>query len=1796
MLKAQITGTSKAITNTQRANSLMAMADSGLAQIGNLLNDIKGLVVESANTGTMTAAQIAANQMQVDAALDSIDRIARTTNYGGKKLLDGSLGFQTAGMGPGISNVQINTANFGTANAVGVNVNVQAAADYARLISNGTGVGVDTVFDVIGNIGSATVSVGAGSTNDDIAAAINRSSDSTGVLAYVEGKESYGSIVLSSAGAGNDIVVTALQAGLDAGNYEFRITRGDTNDARVVQEAAAGQPGIIEISLVAAQESRYTNFAGLFDINIDTTNRDNPESAATSVTMTQGAANNVTYNSVAKAASTNVIDGKTLIANAYDANNANINSQLNGWTIAVDDRIATSKTHTVADTNTKTIYVNSTSFENSDVLNSAIKNALANTVDGTVADFNKDARVDLKIIGNDTTFGNGDRFTFAGGAAEGELAITYAAGATANDILKMLNAAPNVSASLAGGVNGSDTIANMPNGLTNVNNGGQNFESRYSSGATAQEVIDLINSQLGDKFLATGLSSDTGTGGRVGFMDASAIHGDINLGNALRFSGMDNGPIVRLTTLGTNGMPIANQKLGVNIIHPTEADKAAGIHTPILEIRLATDAQGNSITMASDIAKLFNSLTKEQTMGVSVSQLYPPGVDPNGRIFGVSECGEAIVIDTCPTPIDGIVQPTGVPGVCGPMEGDIVLLGGNQMIVADNAVAKIAGHNRPVPDVGPVSTIPSVNPPPLTVTVGGFFTFNYDIAVALAEAGISFAVAEGARGEQGATGTPGADGTPGTPGTPGTDGIAGDPDGTDGTDGGDGGDGADGGKGGTGEQGPDAIATFRTGIITINMAGLGGLGGEGGPGGAGGLGGKGGLGGIGYADEGGANGLDGEDGEPGEPGEQGEVGDVGAVGNDFANFGELLASINAVLEEQGFAANFLTSTNTSLITGVEGYTDTTMADFAQASGSVIAPTAVLLPPTTYGPTLEITAEVGYHLGGVEFQFVTSTGAAGTNDRWIEATNTLVVDLGSAWVVGANGNDATLQTLIRNAIQKQSIFNAMEQSLSFDPLDNVTAAQLAAGITVKAGSTIDTGNLSTTKVPPVVLGIAQSAGVPGASAAAEPKPSEITLKFNGAEFKIEAFGNTEAFSIKLDASAASSSWTAATTTTPVTPAVLNLGISGYSAATHGSTAEDFATFLNSTITSALFNAGTAGLPPGTTNVKISVKDNFIGPDSWNDAAVLATAADVQTAWEAQNGLSTRTVPKGTAQPKDNAGATILRFDSTSAMNGLTFAFTREEDREGFNATTGELTIFLGSEFEKLQDAIKTAAEGSPARQEAENKADAALRAAVNGAIHANWESIRAFTGEGNTKTNTAVLELDRPVKLSDSQHDAFTVANALRDAKLADNPFGNTADGKTMITGSYFEGTITGRRGVGKDDAVMSITAKEAGTHMAGINIHFVNDTNSGLEQWNTAYDKNYGAGDKLPELRVVLQTNTDGSRELIIIGNLGTESKSELNAGLLARALNAATIQDMATGKQFAFNSMFDANALQFAPGSTNGHGTAGSVLFNRDVSGAQGTTVGGYRVSSGDGSATSSGIGMLGQSDANERLVIESQELGSSQFIQINMIDGYLNTVNAWGETSNYGTGQDMLATINGTRATTDGNHISINTSDLSLSMSVANAVGNTGFTITGGGAMFQLGPDVVSQQQMRVGIASMLTTNLGGKDGYIYLLKEGGIAALNSSDAGRRLADRIVNQAIENVAVQRGRLGAIQKGSLEPNIVALQDSLTAMTEANALISNADFAVESSNLTRFQLLIQSGMQTLGIANQMPQYAAQLVR
>lgn len=115
LLRADITASNAAIKSTQRANLMLNVAESGMSQISSLLLDAKALAVESANTGAMSSEQIEANQMQMNAILDSIDRFSSTTNWLGKNLLDGSLSSENGGATIQLG-TKVNSANQTTVN------------------------------------------------------------------------------------------------------------------------------------------------------------------------------------------------------------------------------------------------------------------------------------------------------------------------------------------------------------------------------------------------------------------------------------------------------------------------------------------------------------------------------------------------------------------------------------------------------------------------------------------------------------------------------------------------------------------------------------------------------------------------------------------------------------------------------------------------------------------------------------------------------------------------------------------------------------------------------------------------------------------------------------------------------------------------------------------------------------------------------------------------------------------------------------------------------------------------------------------------------------------------------------------------------------------------------------------------------------------------------------------------------------------------------------------------------------------------------------------------------------------------------------------------------------------------------------------------------------------------------------------------------------------------------------------------------------------------------------------------
>lgn len=240
-----------------------------------------------------------------------------------------------------------------------------------------------------------------------------------------------------------------------------------------------------------------------------------------------------------------------------------------------------------------------------------------------------------------------------------------------------------------------------------------------------------------------------------------------------------------------------------------------------------------------------------------------------------------------------------------------------------------------------------------------------------------------------------------------------------------------------------------------------------------------------------------------------------------------------------------------------------------------------------------------------------------------------------------------------------------------------------------------------------------------------------------------------------------------------------------------------------------------------------------------------------------------------------------------------------------------------------------------------------------------------------------------------------------------------------------------------------------------------------------------------------------------------------------------------------------------------------------------------------------SDAIGVTASNSAGS-LTLNSSDYGSDAFVDVEVISEGANGTFEDNLSDTRANGTDVVATVNGYTASGDGNKLSINSTTLDFSLTVSEgSTTDIDFSITGGGALFQLGPDVVSNQQARIGITSVNTAKLGGVNGRLYELRSG---QANDLESDPNTAANIVDEAIDKVTSLRGRLGAFQKTTLETNIFTLNDTLASLTEAESSIRDTDFAKESARLTRAQILVQSGTSVLAIANQNPQNVLALLR
>ncbi|MCH9032847.1 MAG: flagellin, partial [candidate division Zixibacteria bacterium] len=148
--RAQIAGLNRAISNSEGSINMIQTAEGALTEISNLLISMRELAIHAANEGFNDANQLAADQAEIENAIRTVDRIASNTEFGTKKLLDGSkdnIATITSANTSGVSIIQSNlssgTHSISATKTAGASAILNTTSLGISLVSNGSPVNLD---------------------------------------------------------------------------------------------------------------------------------------------------------------------------------------------------------------------------------------------------------------------------------------------------------------------------------------------------------------------------------------------------------------------------------------------------------------------------------------------------------------------------------------------------------------------------------------------------------------------------------------------------------------------------------------------------------------------------------------------------------------------------------------------------------------------------------------------------------------------------------------------------------------------------------------------------------------------------------------------------------------------------------------------------------------------------------------------------------------------------------------------------------------------------------------------------------------------------------------------------------------------------------------------------------------------------------------------------------------------------------------------------------------------------------------------------------------------------------------------------------------------------------------------------------------------------------------------------------------------------------------------------------------------------------------------------------------------
>jgi len=223
-LRAQMVGLAQATANAQDAANLVKTAEGALDEIHNLLRTMRQLAVHAANTGVNDLTAVQADQTQIRSALESLNRIAEQTQFGTKKLLDGTAGISAqvtdttrlAGIFMG------STFNGLIVQSGAVTITVNTAASRATVAGTATYASVNSSIALVAGgstgaggtvvINGQSITVTGNDTVQTLIDRINALTSVTGVSAMFSYANSSGVVYLTQVNYGANFKIEANQS------------------------------------------------------------------------------------------------------------------------------------------------------------------------------------------------------------------------------------------------------------------------------------------------------------------------------------------------------------------------------------------------------------------------------------------------------------------------------------------------------------------------------------------------------------------------------------------------------------------------------------------------------------------------------------------------------------------------------------------------------------------------------------------------------------------------------------------------------------------------------------------------------------------------------------------------------------------------------------------------------------------------------------------------------------------------------------------------------------------------------------------------------------------------------------------------------------------------------------------------------------------------------------------------------------------------------------------------------------------------------------------------------------------------------------------------------------------------------------------------------------------------------------------------------------------------------------------------------------------------------------------------